>query len=402
MAHHQGMSLVALTNVLHDDVVRRWGMADARLAAVASLLQERMPREVSRLLEPPPAPSLGERREAAPATARNVVPGETALQPTQLLSNGRYSVTLRANGAGWSRFGDADVTRWRDDALRDGYGTFFYLRRTPGSVPVSITQHPGTRPGGPLPGHFPQRPHGVRHGLGRSAQPLHSLGQPRGRHRAAPHCAVEYLVGADHGRVAVDVRAGAGQGTRRRGASGLFQSVRQRPLACRRTRAVFRSATAAVDQRQGRHAVHFMAQARRPVAVGQAAGRPGSLDRPRSRCHVAAGNVRTRRHTLGTLSTGLDPIASLSMQLALPAHGVAHLVICTAAATSRDSLETLVDRYRQPAIVERAALMSATLAGARSREMRLSADDRAALLLLTTTLVLLLAPARVKPVRTSL
>ena len=46
MAHHQGMTIVALANVLLDGAARRWGMADARIEAVASLLHERAPREV--------------------------------------------------------------------------------------------------------------------------------------------------------------------------------------------------------------------------------------------------------------------------------------------------------------------------------------------------------------------
>ena len=53
MAHHQGMSIVALANVLLDGAPRRWGMGDARIEAVASLLHERAPREVPPLREPP-------------------------------------------------------------------------------------------------------------------------------------------------------------------------------------------------------------------------------------------------------------------------------------------------------------------------------------------------------------
>ena len=41
MAHHQGMTIAALANVLLDDVVRRWGMSDPHIQAVASLLHER-------------------------------------------------------------------------------------------------------------------------------------------------------------------------------------------------------------------------------------------------------------------------------------------------------------------------------------------------------------------------
>jgi cyclic beta-1,2-glucan synthetase len=43
MAHHQGMSLVALDNVLHDDVMQRRFHADPRIKASELLLQERIP-----------------------------------------------------------------------------------------------------------------------------------------------------------------------------------------------------------------------------------------------------------------------------------------------------------------------------------------------------------------------
>ncbi|MDC6171309.1 glucoamylase family protein, partial [Paucibacter sp. XJ19-41] len=56
MSHHQGMSIVALANLLLGGVAQRWGMADAHLQAVASLLHESAPREVSRLAAPDPGP----------------------------------------------------------------------------------------------------------------------------------------------------------------------------------------------------------------------------------------------------------------------------------------------------------------------------------------------------------
>ena len=59
---------------------------------------------------------------------REVLPGANAVEPTHVLSNGRYSVTLRANGAGESRLGIAGISRSRDDALRDALGSFLYLR----------------------------------------------------------------------------------------------------------------------------------------------------------------------------------------------------------------------------------------------------------------------------------
>ena len=122
-------------------------MAIDAIEAVASLLHERAPREISTLSAPPPGPSASAHERRASGLLREVLPGSGALEPTHLLSNGRYSVSLRANGAGCSRWGDTGITRWRDDALRDAYGSFFYLRRPaaddePALPAVSLTQHP--------------------------------------------------------------------------------------------------------------------------------------------------------------------------------------------------------------------------------------------------------------------
>ena len=46
----------------------------------------------------------------------------------KLLSNGNYHVMLTSAGAGYSRFMDVAVTRWREDAALDNCGTFCYLR----------------------------------------------------------------------------------------------------------------------------------------------------------------------------------------------------------------------------------------------------------------------------------
>ena len=45
-----------------------------------------------------------------------------------LLSNGSYSVMITNAGAGYSTWRDLDVTRWREDATRDCWGQFCYVR----------------------------------------------------------------------------------------------------------------------------------------------------------------------------------------------------------------------------------------------------------------------------------
>jgi cellobiose phosphorylase len=64
-------------------------------------------------------------------------PGDngTAGPGVALLSNGRYGVILTAAGSGCSTWSGLDVTRWREDAIRDCWGQFCYVRdRTEGTA----------------------------------------------------------------------------------------------------------------------------------------------------------------------------------------------------------------------------------------------------------------------------
>ena len=135
MAHHQGMSLVALANTLLDEpTIRRFG-TEPMVRAVALLLQERIPRDAP-LIEPSeiviPATREPRSKEAlsdgAPLLSRRLTTPHTLSPRTHLLSNGRYHVMLTNAGAGWSTCRDLDVTRWREDITRDAWGQFCYIR----------------------------------------------------------------------------------------------------------------------------------------------------------------------------------------------------------------------------------------------------------------------------------
>ncbi len=52
----------------------------------------------------------------------------TPIPEVHLLSNGRYHVMATNGGGGYSRWRDLAVTRWREDATSDCWGTFIYLR----------------------------------------------------------------------------------------------------------------------------------------------------------------------------------------------------------------------------------------------------------------------------------
>ena len=53
---------------------------------------------------------------------------ETIKPSVALLSNSQYSVMVTAAGAGYSTWRGLDVTRWREDATRDCWGQFCYVR----------------------------------------------------------------------------------------------------------------------------------------------------------------------------------------------------------------------------------------------------------------------------------
>ena len=59
-----------------------------------------------------------------------------------LLSNGRYHVMVTNTGGGYSRWNETAVTRWREDATRDCWGTFFYLRDVDSAAFWSPTHQP--------------------------------------------------------------------------------------------------------------------------------------------------------------------------------------------------------------------------------------------------------------------
>jgi cyclic beta-1,2-glucan synthetase len=146
MAHHQGMSLIALSNALHDGVMQERFMAVPMLRSAALLLQERSPRDVA-LSRPT---SLAEESwpvsEAGPPVLQRIFNSpHSSLPQTHLLCNGSYSVMLTAAGGGYSRWKDSCVTRFRPDAIREAWGSFLFIRDMRDGDAWSATYLPSRR-----------------------------------------------------------------------------------------------------------------------------------------------------------------------------------------------------------------------------------------------------------------
>ncbi|HUO11314.1 MAG TPA: glucoamylase family protein, partial [Caulobacteraceae bacterium] len=128
MAHHQGMSIVAIADTLLDGLMRERFHSDPLVQATELLLQERVPRDVVRT-----PPSVAEtaasiRDRVSDVSGWRQASPWSATPDTQLLSNGRYTVMLTAAGSGYSLWRDIAITRWREDATCDNWGGYIFLR----------------------------------------------------------------------------------------------------------------------------------------------------------------------------------------------------------------------------------------------------------------------------------
>ncbi|MGV3726308.1 GH36-type glycosyl hydrolase domain-containing protein [Hydrogenophaga sp.] len=390
MAHHQGMSIVALANVLMGGVAQRWGMAHPRLEAVSSLLHEAAPRVLPRLLQlAPPHLPLQSLQRRAPDHVRAVSPGAQALEPTHLMSNGRYSVTLRAHGGGWSRWEGTGITRWRDDALRDACGSFVYLRLGREGAPVSLTSHPAPDPNASYQSTF----HTDRVSFEAAWPQLRTTTTVW----VSPEDDVELrkVVLVNRSEHPIDLElisalevtlASPAADEAHPAFSNLFVQAHwmadQQALRFERRPRLHTERTL--------QAAHFVA-----AVEGSVSALRCQTDRLRwlGRNHTAAqplAELQAVPEQSQALHTGLDPVAVLGVTLRLLPGAQASVTFATAVSDDTATLRSIVDKYRQPSSVERASLMSATLAGVQAVSHRPKPDYLPALQALTTALVLTL------------
>lgn len=129
MVHHQGMSLLALANLLLDGPMPRRFLGCPMLKAAELLLQERVPKTAASVVADDLAPEISRAPADEGESVMRVFTSPSLPVPeVHLLSNGRYHVVISSAGGGYSRWHDLAITRWREDATRDHWGTFIYVR----------------------------------------------------------------------------------------------------------------------------------------------------------------------------------------------------------------------------------------------------------------------------------
>ncbi|MCI2807653.1 GH36-type glycosyl hydrolase domain-containing protein [Eoetvoesiella caeni] len=142
MAHHQGMSLVALGNALFAGNMRHRFHRHPIIRAADLLLQEPQPREAGITRSGPDIIDVAQARKSAQPISRRFHSAKQAVPSTLLLSNGSYSLMVTTAGSGYSSWNGLAITRWREDFVADDQGSYLYLRDTGSGDVWSATLQP--------------------------------------------------------------------------------------------------------------------------------------------------------------------------------------------------------------------------------------------------------------------
>ena len=297
-----------------DPRIERGGVAAARARAARGAAAARAAGRA-------PAPTRCAAR--APGMLRDVAAGHGgARADAPAVERPLRASSLRANGAGYSRWGGIGITRWRDDALRDALRQLLLPALGPPAAAGLAHPASGARPGGALPAAASTPTASCFDAdLARAATPTTRSGSAR---KTTSNSA------------SVELRNTRRAHARPRAAVGLRGDAGRRRAPTRRTRRsrtcssgadwqaahqalVLRAQAAAGRPSRAVLAAHFLADGRRRRSRRvRHAGRPrsaGSAATATPSQPLAAFDEpprRRRRRRPAPLDTGLDPVARAS------------------------------------------------------------------------------------------
>ncbi|MFC0244887.1 GH36-type glycosyl hydrolase domain-containing protein [Falsochrobactrum ovis] len=145
-AHHHGMAIIAVNNVIFEGRMRERFHADPVIEAAELLLQEKAPREIPMVYAKTENPMRVDSGGFDDAPMRIIDVPFKAPRTTHMMSNGQYSLMVTANGSGYSRWHNWDITRFHADASEDLQGTFLFLRDMESGYWWSATGEPVRNP----------------------------------------------------------------------------------------------------------------------------------------------------------------------------------------------------------------------------------------------------------------
>jgi cyclic beta-1,2-glucan synthetase len=374
MAHHQGMTIAAIANVLLDGEMRARFHAEPSIQATELLLQERAPRDVSVV-----HPRAEEVKTAAPLAdprlpdVRRLHGTYDATPQTHLLSNGRYSVMMTGAGSGYSRWRDMAVTRWREDATRDDTGSYIFLR----DVATGAVWSAGFQPSGVEPEAY-----------------LVTFTEDRAefvRTDAAFTTTLEVVVSPeDDAEVRRLSIANTGYRDREIEVTSYLELVLALPAADAshqtfsklfvQTEYIAKRRTLLATRRKRSPEEPDIWAAHHAVVEGIVSGEP-EIETDRARFLGRGREVRSPlavldgRRLSGTVGTVLDPVFALRYRMSVAAGTTARIAFWTGVASSRSAALDLLDKHHEANSFTRAATLAWTQAQVQLRHLGIDSAE---------------------------
>lgn len=395
MSHHQGMTLIAIANTLHDGSMRRRFHREPMIQSCELLLQERLPTQVA--LAGPQVEEVkasgGESRNEA-AMLRRFSASPTGAPMTHLLSNGRYAVMLTTTGSGYSHWRELAITRWREDTTQDNWGSFVLLRDMRSNRIWSAGEQ---RQLSESVGHVPVSPSVIGNALG---EPRHRyeviFGEDHAsfiRHERSLTTTLDVLVsGESDGEVRRVTLTNSGHRQRDIELTSYAEIVLAPPSADSAHTAFSRmfvqtdyldAFSALIATRRPRTPDESPVWAAHFVVLEGAIGSKMQYESDRARFIGKGKSVMTADAILGhqvlsnTTGTVLDPIFSLRQQVKIPAGKTVRVAFWTVVAASREALIDVIDKHHDRSAYERDKTFAWTQAQVQLRHLGVKSEEAA-------------------------
>lgn len=128
MAHHQGMILVSISNLLHGNTMQNRFHSEPMIGATEQLLEEIRGTGVVSVAEKGYTLLFEQAEIISEEPESRHVNGTCPDYPkSNWLSNGKFSLFINSDGDGFSRYKEIMLNRWRSDTFKYS-GTYIYIR----------------------------------------------------------------------------------------------------------------------------------------------------------------------------------------------------------------------------------------------------------------------------------
>lgn len=351
MAHHQGMMLLTLGNVLLERTMVDRFHADKRIRSAELLLQERVPERPALVLHAAAAPlRMQDPDHRLKAPQRKFRTPHPPLPEVCVLSNGSFTSVVTASGGGCLRSDGMAVTRWREDACEDAWGIGVYIRDVEREAVWSAAWYPVGSAGDEYTVEF-------------------SLEQARfmrrdGDIRTTMDVCAAAEANAEIRRITITNR---GDRPRLLEATTYVELALADPAADA-AHPAFSKLFVETSFDEGQEALLARRRPRSPedkpiwavhglISCGESVG-PVEYETDRARFIGRGGSMREpraiRERLTGTVGAVVDPIFAVRRRISVPPGGQAKLIVVTGTAASREEALELYGRFGTAQQVERA------------------------------------------------